>query len=154
MSFDNSLINAVFANGGLLDRDVYPRLWEWVQGAGADIIVTDENWNNVALNNKGKFSYGDGSTTFRVPLLYTPGFFRGVDGSSRKAGSYEAEMVGAHNHPYKRTRTDTIGTRYENNSIRQGSDRGLWTGDDVNTSNNTGTENRPSNIGVYYMIRS
>lgn len=154
MSFDNSVINAVFANGGLLDRDVYSRLWEFVQGAGADIIVTDANWNNLALNNKGKFSYGDGSTTFRVPLLYSPGFLRGVDGAARKAGSYEGEMVGPHTHEYKRTRTDTIGTRYENNSIRQGSDRGLWTGDTVNTSNNSGTENRPANVGVYFMIRA
>lgn len=154
MSYVNNNLNAVFANGGLLDRTVHRRLWEWLEDAGADIVVTDANWNNVALNNKGKFSYGDGSTTFRVPLLYTPGFLRGVDQATRKAGSYEVEMVGPHSHPTKRTRTDTIGTKYENNSIRQGNDRGLWTGDDVNTSNNTGTENRPANVGVYYMIRS
>lgn len=155
MGYVNSAINAVFANGALLDRDVYPRLWEWVQDAGSDIIVTDANWSNVALNNKGKFSYGDGATTFRVPLLYTPGFLRGVDQATRKAGSFEAEMVGPHTHTVgvwgqKRG----TGGAPDNEAASKSQSAGFGNAGTWNVTVNSGTENRPSNIGVYYMIRS
>ena len=118
------------------------------------MLVTDANWNNAVLNNKGRYSSGTDGTNFRVPLLYTPGFVRGVNENSRKAGSYEQEAIGPHAHAYKRTRTDIVGTQYETpNRMRGGNDRGLYTGDDVNTSNNSGTENRPANVGVYLLIR-
>lgn len=38
-----------------------------------------------------------------------------------------------HNHKYGRTRTDIVGSHYERNSLKEGGDRGLWTGDSVST---------------------
>ena len=39
-----------------------------------------------------------------------------------------------HQHQYRRTRTDAIGSLYEGNAIEEGGDRGLWTGDSVSVS--------------------
>lgn len=58
--------NYVSLNGSLLQRNVYVRLWDYVQkltiGQG---VVAEANWNA----NKALFSLGDGSTTFRVPEI-------------------------------------------------------------------------------------
>jgi len=84
------LINALQCAGQLVDRDVYPRLWAYVQGLDASMLVSDATWSGSA-SEKGKFSTGDGSTTFRLPLLYETGFIKAVDGPTRKAGSLEAQ---------------------------------------------------------------
>lgn len=155
MSYDNSDINAVFANGALLSREVYARLWEWVQNADAGLIVSDANWNNAALNLKGKFSFGDGATNFRVPLLSVTGFLRGVDGTTRTAGTYQVESVGAHTHPIdvfgmKRgignNPSDEAASKFQTSGMGT---PGIWT-----SKANAGTENVPANVGVYYMIRA
>lgn len=39
----------------------------------------------------------------------------------------------SHTHGYRRTRTDVVGSPYEDNKLEQGGDRGLWTGDSVTT---------------------
>jgi hypothetical protein len=155
MSYDESDINAVFANGALLSREVYARLWEWLQNASPSVIVSDANWNNVALNNKGKFSYGDGSTTFRVPMLYVTGFFRGVDPNNRIAGSYEAESVGSHTHNitvYGQKRGS--GNDPSDQAASKSQTDGFGTTGTWATLSNGSLENKPSNVGVYYMIRS
>lgn len=153
MSFNLTEANTVIAGGQILDRLVYPRLWRYVQSLSSDMLVSDSNWTNDALNNKGRFSSGNGTTTFRVPNLSIPGFIRGVNGVERLSGSFQSQDVQPHNHPAKRTRTDTVGSQYEGNSIRQGGDRGLYTGDDITTGNSTGTETRPSNTGIYFLIK-
>lgn len=155
MSFDETEINAVFANGALLSRQVYARLWEWVQNASPSLIVSDANWNNVALNNKGKFSFGDGSTTFRVPQLYVTGFLRGVDSLNRVAGSFEAESIGSHTHQlniYGQKRgsgNDPSDQAASKSTVSGFGTPGTWT-----TETNGTLENKPANIGVYYMIRA
>lgn len=144
------LMNAVFADGSLLDRSVYPRLWDYVQTLDGSQLVSDTTWN-TGFDNTGRFSTGDGSTTFRVPKLWGTGFVRGVDGTSRKAGSYEAEMIGPHSHPYIKKQ----GNGYTGNPTVERSGSGNVNPQDftLSTNNNTGTENRPANFGTYLLIR-
>lgn len=57
-------------DGSLVQRKVYPELWEFAQ-AHPSILLNDEDWQDQVLLNDGfcnSFSSGDGSTTFRVPL--------------------------------------------------------------------------------------
>ena len=149
-SYKTDFYNTVFANGSLLDRDVYPRLWDFVQSLDASMLVSDSNWTNLALKNTGKFSTGDGSTTFRVPLLYAPGFLRGVDGVTRKASDYEAEMIGPHNHPFGYD--ILVGGNSHPTTLRADSNAGSSI-PGGSTQNNSGTENRPANTGIYLSIR-
>lgn len=152
-SYKKTAEGCIMADGSLLSRTTYPRLWAFVQSLDAACICNDTDWNNTVLNYKGRFSTGDGSTTFRLPQLTTNGFLRGVDGSARMAASYQAGSVGPHTHNFYRPRTDTIGTRYEANSMRGGGDRGLWTGDAIATDVNSGAETIPANVGVYFLIK-
>jgi len=150
---DATVQGAIFADGSLLDRTVYRRLWEYVQQLDASLLIADATWTGSSEQH-GKFSDGDGSTTFRIPRLYSAGYLRGVEGTgiTRLAGSYQADDVKAHTHTFTRTRTDTIGTNYEANRMRSGGDRGLWTGDTVNTGS-TGGETTPKNTGIYLLMR-
>lgn len=87
------------ANGAVLSRTTYARLWAYAQGSG-NIAASDANW--LAAGAYGQFSPGDGATTFRVPDLrgyhlrmYDDG--RGVDGG-RLIGSIQADQLLAHAH--------------------------------------------------------
>lgn len=60
-------MNYVRANGALLDRRAYPELFRFASSSG--MIVSDADWLDVSKQNWGKWSSGDGSTTFRVPML-------------------------------------------------------------------------------------
>lgn len=99
---DADLVNLVFADGRELDRIVYARLWAYVQSLDPALLVTDTVWLTVDANgdfpSKGKFSQGDGSTTFRIPLLFTPGFIRGVDPDVRKALTFQRMQLLKHRH--------------------------------------------------------
>jgi hypothetical protein len=92
------VLNTVFADGSVLSRVTYARLWKYVQLLDPSELVNDTDWNNVALGNKGRYSTGDGATTFRIPILYINGFLRAVDGATRKAGSDEGAMLLDHRH--------------------------------------------------------
>ena len=86
-------------NGATLDRATYVDLWVYAQASGN--IVSEASWTS----NRGAFSTGDGSTTFRIPDGRVQ-FFRGwADGSSllaseagRLIGSSQAQDVQSHNH--------------------------------------------------------
>ncbi len=76
---------------GLLSRTTYANLWSYAQGSG--MLVSDGAWLG---GDTGKFSDGDGSTTFRVPEMR--GEFvrawddgRGVD-SGRTLGSSQLDQ--------------------------------------------------------------
>lgn len=84
-------------NGALLNRADYPALWAYAQASGA--LVTEAQWS---ANNWGRFSSGDGATTFRIPELRGefPRFWddgRGADGS-RGIGSYQSFQNCWHSH--------------------------------------------------------
>lgn len=98
---DEDLLNMVYADGRELDRLVYPRLWAYVQSLPAAMRISDILWNTPVDGiyiHKGKYSNGDGSTTFRIPDLRSPGILRGVDFNSRLGGSYEAAQMMDHQH--------------------------------------------------------
>jgi hypothetical protein len=102
--YDYSLVplNTVFANGQLLSRTAYARLWAWVQAAGTNIIF-DSFFNTTSTVNGvvyqpywGYFTYGDGSTTFRVPKLWASGYLRakaGVAGSGNSGYGYSGDFT-------------------------------------------------------------
>lgn len=53
----------VASDGQLLNRADYPDLWAYAQILSP---ISDEDWRS-SMYNRGKYSTGDGSTTFRVP---------------------------------------------------------------------------------------
>lgn len=86
----------VKVNGALLNRAAYARLWTFAQVAGN--VTTDVNWPN----SPGIFSFGDGSTNFRLPDLrgyslraWDDG--RGID-PGRLAATVQADQNLSHVH--------------------------------------------------------
>lgn len=82
-------------NGALLDRVTYSALWAYAQASG-NIAASDGAWT------AGKFSPGDGSTTFRIPDArgeFIRGWddARGVD-SSRAIGTSQSDDTKSHGH--------------------------------------------------------
>lgn len=103
------------------------------------------------------YGYGDAATTFNLPD-YRDGFLRVHNGGKgldpgRAFGSYQDDMIEAHSHSHKRTRTDALGLKYENNSLKSGGDRGLYTGDDATTGLSGGSETRPKNNSINSYIK-
>jgi len=90
--------NYLKANGALLNREDYSELWSFAKNSGN--IVSDTDWSSSAMY--GSFSYGDGSTTFRVPRLN--GYFlraydegQGID-ADRVLGQYQESSNLSHRH--------------------------------------------------------
>ena len=58
-------------NGQEVNRDDYPNLWEWVQQQ-VGFLVEEGEWQSLSTahnGNVGKYSVGDGTSTFRLPNL-------------------------------------------------------------------------------------
>lgn len=58
-------------NGQEVNRTDYPNLWEWVQQQ-VGFLVEEGEWQSISTahnGNVGKYSVGNGSTTFRLPNL-------------------------------------------------------------------------------------
>lgn len=121
------------ANGATLSRSVYSVLFNAANAAG--MIGTS-------------FGVGDGSTTFTLPDMrgVVPRGWdhgRGYD-SGRTLGSYQADMVGPHNHSvdYGGTLVFTPGgssvTRVSGSSA---------------TGTNSGTETRMKNLAVMFIVK-
>lgn len=99
-------LNTVLANGTLLSRTTYARLWNYVNNLPITQLVVDAAWANTAVIggityfvNKGKYTTGDGSgTNFRVPNLFLYGFLRGVDGATRFPGDLQGDALRDHQH--------------------------------------------------------
>ena len=158
--YNQSTLNSIFADGSLLVRAQYPRLWEYVQTLDATMLISDANWLNVALYNKSRYSTGDGSTTFRIPLLTTYSIMKGVDGSARKAASQELDALKDHQHQ------ETIGTLPSSLFGRGGTyTLGKYAGtgvgnvdltshptDTTGTAITVGPETLVKNTGVYLLI--
>lgn len=99
--YTNTEFPYVFANGALVSRTAYAGLFAWVN-ANPAVRTSEATWANPQIvdgttyyPNKGLFTLGDGSTTFRVPLLANY-YLRPVDGSVRAAGSFGVETVRPH----------------------------------------------------------
>jgi hypothetical protein len=157
---DEKWRNCVFADGSELSREVYPRLWEYVQQLDASSLVSDSTWNTADGDgnyiHRGKYSTGDGSTTFRVPKLFDTGFLRGVDGSLRVANSWQESANLAHGHGVYTTGNQS-GVD-PGRALQRASTNGDGYGDGVGSQPYIEvvgeTEARPLNTGQYILIRA
>jgi hypothetical protein len=172
--------NTLFANGQYLSRTNYARLWAWVQ-ATPNILIANSTFDNTSIIhgtsyfiNHGKFSDGDGSTTFRLPILWQYGYQRaksGVVGSHSNngyPGDLDAQSVGTHTQP-----THAFGaiTGAGHNWFLSNSSGGRYSAgggdtfggkmDAIDTEMKTGYpdntnidgENLPTSTGIYALIR-
>ena len=58
-------------NGQEVNREDYPNLWAWVQQL-VGFLIEESEWQSLSTahnGNVGKYSVGNGSTTFRLPNL-------------------------------------------------------------------------------------
>lgn len=148
----------VAANGQLLSRAAYPDFWAWVQTSG-NLAASDGAWTD------GKYSPGDGSTTFRVPDM-RDAFVRGLAATGRTIGSTQASQVQAHQHviPYGNQshtyfgRTDNPAKRgedaYDTNNYWFHTNDGTNYDGEVNAAGVIGTETRPENIAYAPFIKA
>lgn len=171
-------INTIQCMGQTLNRVDYPRLWNFINKLDGSQLVSETVWNTISTvdgtnyyQSHGYFSTGDGLTTFRLPMLTDQqyGFLRIADGIFRKAGNSMIESVKAHTHtmdgtpipgsggPYYLNRTGTSSSYSGGGSDKFG--RGLTpdpifrTGNDNGYGNTSPTETRPTNVGIYALIR-
>lgn len=81
-------------NGPILERETYPKLWEFVSKYCS--VVSETEWQRRATlyESVGVFSLGDGSTTFRCPKMLS--FARGC--APENSGTYYADQNKEHNH--------------------------------------------------------
>jgi hypothetical protein len=170
MSYDNPTGKPFLyahVDTGVLNKSDYPGLYEYIANLPVGVVITNlTTWNTSAsVNGKTKYPnrsrYGIDTIaeTFRVPHLANLGVrFLKADVSTDTErvndipGGYQDDMYLAHDHDYKRPRTDTVGTQYEANRMRSDNSRGLWTGDTVQTEESGGTETRMENFGQIPLI--
>lgn len=78
----------IIALGIAYNRTTYPELWEYVQSR-PDLLLTETEWQAKYTETNGKFvpyySNGNGTSTFRTPLLSA--YIKGAD-STNSLGSY------------------------------------------------------------------
>lgn len=93
--------NSLIAQGQLVNRADYPRLWAAIQATAID----DSTWSGHAVRYRSFFSAGNGTTTFRMPDMRGM-FYRALDLSrgidfdrmDNLAGGYEADEFKSHTH--------------------------------------------------------
>jgi hypothetical protein len=155
--------NTIVADGSLLSRSDYPRLWGYVNSSNA--VINDSLWNHKILGipthlYEGFFSFGDGSTTFRVPNLMNM-FFRGIT-TGRVVGQQQAAQVGEHKHkipawadnPALSDGTEELPTARLLEDFTQSSVTPKTTVHTTYNNNVDATkENRPINIGFLPLIK-
>jgi microcystin-dependent protein len=135
------------ANGALLSRTTYAALYAYAAASGN--IVAEASWSA----NKGAFSTGDTSTTFRIPDLRGI-FIRGWDDSAgvdsgRAIGSSQADDNKAHTHTVSGLLTATNSVQLDTSGSGQ-----PYTANDTKTSSSSGgTEARPKNVALLACIK-
>jgi len=160
------LPNMVEANGQVLNRADYPRLWEFANSIPGG-LPTDAQWLSGISGQsnafRGCFSYGNGSTNFRVPDLRAM-FIRGLDNGrgidlgrvTTVPGGYEKDEVIAHNHI--NGGFDRL-MRYDGgyNTTSTSADYSPGEPDIYNSAQILpygGAETRPKNVGLVAQIKS
>jgi hypothetical protein len=160
------LPNMIEANGQMLNRVDYPRLWEFANSIPGG-LPTDAQWlagTGGQVNAfRGCFSYGNGSTTFRVPDLRAM-FLRALDNGrgidlgrvTTVPGGYEKDEVIAHNHI--NGSFDRL-MRYDNgyNTTSTSADYTAGEPDIYNSAQILpygGAETRPKNVGLVAQIKA
>ena len=101
--------------------------------------------------NKAKYTTGDGSTNFRIPLLYAYGSLKLIDDSTRIAGSLQAGQVGQFTDNEQIPIGDSFTGPGPSTHVGRGAaDPGTAL---FSTTFNSGLENYATNIGLYGLIR-
>lgn len=157
--------NCITMQGQTLNRADYPRLWEYIQNAGSDVIVTDNTWLSDAVRYRGFFSTGNGSSTFRLPdergmIDRGLDLGRGLDlyRLDAKPGGYETSDNEQHGH---KANGNSNGDSGGSGGVMVSSFKGFEDINDTNTSGGvtkrfieySGSEARPKNIGKIPQIR-
>ena len=154
----------VKANGALLSRLAYADLFNWASENG--LVVTEAAWTAGA---HGKYSSGNGSTTFRLPDLrgeFIRGWDdgRGVD-SGRGLGTAQGDLTKSHNHDYVDSGTafwmDVVGTAAETiDGVQHGTanagavtEGGTHSVVAPHTVSSGGVETRPRNVAFLACIK-
>lgn len=147
-SHDSTHANTLLCNGQIVSRTQYVRLWDYVSNLDTSMRVTDANWNNASLNNKGRFSTGNGTSTFRVPDLTDSEYLTAVGGGSSPAGIKKLGTVGQFvfsgyviNKAGNSNKIIAIGNVNDGTPARQ------------NVTLNAGIKNTTDRIGLYALIR-
>lgn len=134
----------VIANGAILSRKDYARLWNVVSQLGT---VSETDWQN---GNWGAYSTGDGSTTFRIPNLSGefPRFLDTIGNvdPTRRVGSKQDQAIQRHSHDLR------IRPRGGNN-LSWFVEGGAFGDYQANTGETGGPETRPRNIALLPCIR-
>lgn len=188
LSYSLPPLNTVQMLGQTLSRANYARLWEWVQTLETGILINDSAFNHTTTggtngltynDNWGRYTRGDGSTTFRVPKLTQYGIQRIVEGAAgRIASSFAITTTESHHHatqgdgggaagsggfngsggPYYLSRnvngaySGSGGDLVGRKTTAGGYDRTLRTGNDNGVVGIQG-ETMPNNTGIYALIR-
>lgn len=176
--YTNTEFPYVPANGLLLSRTTYARLFAWLNNGGmSGSIVSEATWANTTtvdgttyFTNKGKWTLGDGSTNFRVPYLMNY-YMRPIDpANGRTAGDAAVETIRAHDHTLHGAGaiimggvnwflSRLFGGRYSGGGGdpfggKNGSpDNTMRTGKDCGASLSLPTETSPTNTSTYVLIR-
>ena len=120
-SMSKLIPNTLLCDGRILSRAQYPRLWNFINTKlDPSLLISETAWNlqdstvgsetYLLYPNKIKFSTGDGTTTFRLPVLVAStafgakddsnnprtigGFLRGIDDTQRMPGTIQVDGVG------------------------------------------------------------
>lgn len=155
---------------GIIDMngsDVVPAGWLECNGAA----VSRTTYANLFAAIGTKWGPGNGTTTFNVPEFrgeFPRGWDhgRGVD-AGRTFGSAQAGMVGPHNHPITDPGHEhnergsgspggTITSQFSN-ALSPAADQATETASattGITVNNNTGTETRPRNMAVMFIIKT
>lgn len=144
----------IAANGQLLDRTAYADLWNYANASGN--IVADTSWT------KGNYSYGNGTTTFRVPDLRDQ-FIRGAS-STRPVGNGEEDAFQGHRHdatpdgktlrPFTTTSGSSASVSGSIQSNYYYNSTGDPIADTINGTPRTSDETRPKNVALLPCIRA
>lgn len=79
-------------DNGLLKRDEYPELWEVAKNSMNIASEADWQGNINAHEYCGHFSVGDGSTTFRIPLI-RKAFMRAIEPGITSLGQGQGNAI-------------------------------------------------------------
>lgn len=164
-------MNELLADGRLVNRADYPRLWEWVQGLGSS-LVSEVTWNtaSVAIGTRtvlrpyrGCYSTGDGTTTFRIPDLMNISL-RGLKselGSDserflNRPGGFQRNELEAHTHLSdqfsKRGWPNQSGDRTTDYYFIDKTRDGVLSRLAIESAG--GVETRMDNVGVFWTIKT
>ncbi|GEM_PF-1189800 len=152
--------NWIFEEGQELARNQYPQLWNWANSH--NLVIPHLDWEG---GQKGLFSGGDGTNTFRIPDLrgqfiriHDNGAGIDLDAALRvggdKVGSSQLDEVKEHTHTSYYWNGAASPTQRQNvvsnngGAASAGTTKGTWISDSTG-----GVETRPKNINRKIMIR-